>query len=117
MVRCLTIPSSITPTRNIARSSFKRWGSLMRSSTASINLSWGIASKQLAMSDSTTQRRPRKDSSSKTCRASCGARLGKAGIAPHVADLAALERAMFGGRVNGQVPQIGTVSARYKATE
>jgi len=47
----------------------------MRSSTARINSSFGIASKQLAMSVSTTHRLPRQDSSMSTCRASCAERL------------------------------------------
>jgi hypothetical protein len=67
----------MTPARSIARSSFKTAWSQTRSSTACINFSCGIASKQLAMSVSTTHRRPRQDSSMSTCRASCAARLGR----------------------------------------
>jgi site-specific DNA recombinase len=51
--------SSITPARSKARSSLRIWRSTIRSSVACINRSCGIASKQLAMSVSTTQRRPR----------------------------------------------------------
>jgi hypothetical protein len=51
--------------------------SLMRSSTACINLSCGIAEKQFAMSVSTTHRLPRQASSMSTCRASCADRLGR----------------------------------------
>ena len=50
---------------------------LMRSSTACINLSCGIAEKQLAISVSTTHRRPRQASSTRTCRASCAERFGR----------------------------------------
>jgi hypothetical protein len=51
-----TVPSSITPTRNKARSSARTFRSQMRSSTADINPECGIAVKQSAMSVSTTQR-------------------------------------------------------------
>ncbi len=53
-----TAPSCITPARNVARRSFNRLRSLTRSSIADINPECGIASKQLAMSDSRTQRLP-----------------------------------------------------------
>src|SRR5664280_3211067 len=59
------------------RKSFSSARSLTRSATAAINRSCGIASKQLAMSVSTTQRRPRQHSSMSTCRASCTLRLGR----------------------------------------
>ena len=72
-----TCPSSITPARSIARSSFRTAWSQTRSSTACINFSCGIAEKQLAMSVSTTHRRPRQHSSMSTCRASCADRLGR----------------------------------------
>jgi hypothetical protein len=49
----------------------------MRSSTACINLSYGIAEKELAISVSTTHRRPSQDSLMSTCRASCADRLGR----------------------------------------
>jgi hypothetical protein len=54
----LTAPCSITPARSSARSSFSSLRSQIRSSTAATNRSCGIASKQEAMSVSTTQRRP-----------------------------------------------------------
>src|SRR6478752_1807484 len=72
-----TCPSLITPARNIARSSLSTDRSLTRSCTARIKPSCGIASKQLAISVSTTHRLPRQDSSTSTCRASCGARRGR----------------------------------------
>ena len=56
-----TAPSCITPARNIARKSFRTWRSLIRSSIADINPECGIASKQLAMSVSTTHRLPCQD--------------------------------------------------------
>ena len=71
-----TCPSSITPARRITRSSLSTAWSQTRSSTACINFSCGIAEKQLAISVSTTHRRPRQDSSMRTCSASCAARFG-----------------------------------------
>ena len=53
-----TCPSSITPARSTTRSSFSADWSQTRSRAAGINLSCGIAEKQLAMSVSTTRRRP-----------------------------------------------------------
>src|SRR5271157_242059 len=49
----------------------------MRSSTASMSFSCGIAEKQEAMSVSTTHRRPCQDSSMSTCKASCADRPGR----------------------------------------
>jgi hypothetical protein len=49
----------------------------MRSSMVAINRSCGIASKQEAMSVSTTHRRPRHASSMRTCRASWVERFGR----------------------------------------
>ena len=72
-----TCPPCITPARIIARSSFRTGWSQIRSSTAWINLPCGIAEKQLAMSVSTTHRRPRAHSSMSTCRASCCDRFGR----------------------------------------
>ena len=63
--------------RSIARSSFKTGWSQMRSCTACINFSCGITEKQLAMSVSTTHRRPRQHSSMSTCWASCAERPGR----------------------------------------
>jgi hypothetical protein len=72
-----TAPSSVTPARSRARRSFSSWRSTIRSSTARINRSCGIASKRLAMSVSTTQRRPRKHSSRMSRRASRAVRPGR----------------------------------------
>src|SRR5215213_1250853 len=74
---CRSDPASITPTRSMPRTRPRMARSHTRSSTACINLECGIASKQLAMSVSTTQRRPFQDSSRSTCRASCADRLGR----------------------------------------
>ena len=72
-----TWPSSITPARSIARRSFRTGWSQIRSSTASMSLSCGIAEKQDAMSVSTTHRLPRAHSSMSTCKASCADSLGR----------------------------------------
>ena len=72
-----TAPSSITPARNIARRSFSRCRSLIRSSTAAINPECGISPKQLAMSVSAAHRLPLQDSSISTWSASCCDRLGR----------------------------------------
>lgn len=69
-------PPSITPARSMPRTKLRTARSQTRSSIASIKPECAIASKQLAMSVSTTQRRPRQDSSMSTCRASCGDRSG-----------------------------------------
>ncbi len=71
-----TAPSSITPADRNARSSARTLRSQMRSESADIKPLCGIAVKQLAMSVSTTQRFPAKDSSMSTCRASWADRLG-----------------------------------------
>ena len=70
-------PPSITPARNSMRTRDKTAWSQTRSSIACINSQCGIDSKQLAMSVSTTQRRPCHDSSMSTCKASCAERLGR----------------------------------------
>ena len=72
-----TTPSLITPARSIARSSLSTDWSLTRSSIACINRSCGIASKQLAISVSTTHRRPRHASSTRTCSPSWPTVLGR----------------------------------------
>ena len=72
-----TCPSSIAPGRSIACKSFRTDRSQTRSSTAWINFSWSIDSKQLAMAVSTTHHRPRQDSSIKTWQASCAPRPGR----------------------------------------
>ena len=77
MTVCRTTASSITPERSITLRSLRTLRSQTRSSIADINRSCGIAEKQLAMSVSTTQRLPLKDSSSKTCRASWAAFFGR----------------------------------------
>ena len=73
----MTPPSVMTPARSIARSSFSTWRSEIRSSIAAINPECGIASKQLAMSDSATHRLPLHASSMRTWSASCAERLGR----------------------------------------
>src|SRR5215217_5323396 len=70
-------PSCITPARSSMRTRLSTARSPTRSLIACINPACGIASKQLAISVSTTQRRPRQDSSMGTCRASCADRLGR----------------------------------------
>lgn len=60
-----TCPSSVTPAQDHAQQLEHR-RSPTRSSTACINASTGIASKQLAISVSITHRRPRQDSSIRT---------------------------------------------------
>jgi hypothetical protein len=72
-----TAPPSITPARNIARSSFKRLRSLIRSSIADINPECGISPKQFEISDSAAHRLPLQDSSISTWSASCCDRLGR----------------------------------------
>jgi hypothetical protein len=67
----------MTPARSIARKSLRTWRSEIRSSTAAINPECGIASKQLAMSDSATHRLPLQASSMSTWSASCAERLGR----------------------------------------
>ena len=73
----VTALSCITPARSIARRSLRTWRSLIRSSTAAINPECGIASKQLAMSDSATHRLPVHASSTRIWSASCAERLGR----------------------------------------
>jgi hypothetical protein len=73
----VTAPSCITPARSIARKSFRTFRSVIRSSTAVINPECGIASKQLAMSDSATHRLPFHASSTRTWSASCVERPGR----------------------------------------
>jgi len=62
----VTVPSCITPARNIARKSLSTWRSMIRSSIADINPECWISPKQLEMSDSATHRRPSHASSTST---------------------------------------------------
>jgi hypothetical protein len=77
LVLCRTAPASITPACNIARRSFSKRRSQIRSSTTDINPECGIAPKQSETSDSATHRRPRQDSSMSTWSASCAERFGR----------------------------------------
>ena len=76
--RILAVDSAVLhhPRRDIARSSFRRLRSLIRSSIADINPECGISPKQFEMSDSATHRLPLQDSSINTWSAPCCDRLG-----------------------------------------